>query len=159
MKNQADYSLYKCPYSHLEKDCGHELHGPEGSLDDNTNEPAYRVWCSCGFRGPAFCLDPEDLKLEEKALQPAVEADIDGKLYAINEAVNNHINDLIKYTLDLEYKLKASEERAKRLGEAIKKETNYLDDSHLGQIRRIKNIAIQALKDMGELCQGEEKTK
>ena len=39
MKNQADYSLYKCPYSHIEKDCGHELHGPEGY------ENTYGVWC------------------------------------------------------------------------------------------------------------------
>lgn len=60
MKNQADYSLYKCPYSHLEKDCGHELHGPEGY------ENTYGVWCACGFRGPVFCLDPDELKLEKK---------------------------------------------------------------------------------------------
>lgn len=25
MVNQADYSLYKCPYEHVEKECGHEL--------------------------------------------------------------------------------------------------------------------------------------
>jgi len=60
MKNQADYSLYKCPYSHIEKDCGHELHGPEGY------ENTYGVWCACGFRGPVLCLDPSDLKLEKK---------------------------------------------------------------------------------------------
>jgi len=59
IKNKADYSLYKCPYSHLEKDCGHELKGPEGY------EYAYGVWCDCGFRGPVFCLEPEELLLEK----------------------------------------------------------------------------------------------
>jgi len=54
-----DYSLYKCPYEHLEKDCGHELHGPG-------HEDVCGVWCKCGFRGPVFYLDPEDLKLEIK---------------------------------------------------------------------------------------------
>lgn len=60
MKNQADYSKYKCPYSHIEKECGHELHGPEGY------ENTYGVWCACGFRAPVFCLDPVELKLELK---------------------------------------------------------------------------------------------
>ena len=59
MKNKDDYSKYKCPYSHLEKDCGHELHGPEG------HEDTYGVWCACGFRGPVFYLDPKDLNLEK----------------------------------------------------------------------------------------------
>jgi len=58
MKNQFDYSKYKCPYSHIEKECGHELHGPEG-YDGNS------VWCPCGYRGPVFCLDPEVLGLEK----------------------------------------------------------------------------------------------
>lgn len=60
MKNKADYSKYKCPYSHLEKECGHELHGPEGY------ENTYGVWCACGFRAPVFYLDPVDLRLELK---------------------------------------------------------------------------------------------
>jgi hypothetical protein len=60
MKDQADYSKYRCPYSHIEKDCGHELHGPEGYAD------TYSVWCACGFRGPVFCLDPEELGLQSK---------------------------------------------------------------------------------------------
>lgn len=60
MKNKADYSLYKCPYEHLEKECGHELHGPEGYND------MHGVWCACGFRGPVFYLEPEQLKLERK---------------------------------------------------------------------------------------------
>jgi len=60
MKNQADYSLYKCPYEHLPKDCGHEIHGPEGY------ENIYGVWCACGFRGPVFYLNPDDLKLEKR---------------------------------------------------------------------------------------------
>lgn len=58
LKNQADYSLYRCPYSHVEKECGHELKGPEGYVD------SYSIWCACGFRGPVFCLDPKQLKLE-----------------------------------------------------------------------------------------------
>lgn len=58
MKNQADYSKYKCPYSHLEKDGGHELQGPEGY------ENCESVWCQCGFRGPVFYLHPVELKLE-----------------------------------------------------------------------------------------------
>ena len=60
MKNKTDYSQYKCPYSHLEKDCGHELQGPEGYED------VYGVWCACGFRGPVFYLNPVDLRLEKK---------------------------------------------------------------------------------------------
>jgi len=59
LKNKADYSKYKCPYSHIEKECGHELNGPEGFQD------SYSVWCACGFRGPVFCLEPKDLKLEK----------------------------------------------------------------------------------------------
>jgi hypothetical protein len=60
MKNKADYSKYECPYSHLEKECGHELHGPEGYQDE------YSVWCACGFRGPVFYLDPDELGLKLK---------------------------------------------------------------------------------------------
>ena len=60
MKNKIDYSLYRCPYEHLEKDDGHELTGPEGYED------TYSVWCSCGFRGPVRYLDPGDLKLIKK---------------------------------------------------------------------------------------------
>lgn len=60
MKNKADYSKYKCPYEHLEKECGHELKGPEGYED------VYGVWCCCGFRGPVFYLEPEDLKLDKR---------------------------------------------------------------------------------------------
>ncbi len=59
MKNRADYSQYKCPYSHIEKDCEHLLQGPEGYED------TYSVWCACGFRGPVFILDPEKLRLEK----------------------------------------------------------------------------------------------
>jgi hypothetical protein len=61
LKNQADYSQYECPYSHLEKECGHELHGPEGYSD------TYGVWCACGFRGPVFYLDPEQLGLKRRS--------------------------------------------------------------------------------------------
>ena len=64
MKNKVNYALYKCPYEHLNKECGHELHGPEGY------ENTYGVWCSCGFRGPVFYIDPEDLGLEKKATPP-----------------------------------------------------------------------------------------
>ncbi len=59
LKNRVDYSLYKCPYEHLEKECGHELTGPEGY------ENSYSVWCACGFRGPVFYLEPKDLRLEK----------------------------------------------------------------------------------------------
>ena len=57
---KIDYSLYECPYSHLEKEIGHQLHGPEGYED------VYSVWCTCGFRSPVFYLDPEDLGLKLK---------------------------------------------------------------------------------------------
>ena len=60
MKNKVDYSKYECPYSYLEKEIGHELHGPEGY------ENAYGIWCACGFRAPVFYLEPEDLKLKLK---------------------------------------------------------------------------------------------
>ena len=58
MKNKADYSKYECPYYYIEKECGHELKGPEGYQDTCS------IWCSCGFRAPVFCLDPEELKLK-----------------------------------------------------------------------------------------------
>jgi len=57
LKNRFDYSKYACPYSHVDKECGHELKGPEGYED------TYGVWCACGFRGPVFCLEPDELKL------------------------------------------------------------------------------------------------
>ena len=60
MKNKADYSKYECPYSHLEKEVGHELHGPEGY------ENCYGVWCACGFQAPVFYLDPDELGLKLK---------------------------------------------------------------------------------------------
>jgi hypothetical protein len=64
MKNKADYSLYECPYSHIGKECGHKLYGPEGY------ENTYSVWCACGFRGPVFCLDPVELQLKAKNNKP-----------------------------------------------------------------------------------------
>ena len=60
MKKKADYSKYECPYSHSEKESGHELHGPEGYQD------VYSVWCACGFRAPVFYLDPDELGLKLK---------------------------------------------------------------------------------------------
>ncbi len=60
MINKADYSLYKCPYEHLEKEEPHKLDGPEGYAN------VYSVWCTCGFKGPIFYLEPDDLKLELK---------------------------------------------------------------------------------------------
>jgi len=60
MKDRADYSKYECPYSHVKKDCGHNLHGPEGYQD------TYGVWCACGFCGPVFVLDAEELGLKLK---------------------------------------------------------------------------------------------
>lgn len=60
MSEKIDYSKYECPYSHLEKKCGHELHSPEGYQD------IYSVWCQCGFRAPVFYLDPVVLGLKLK---------------------------------------------------------------------------------------------
>ena len=60
MKDQTDYSQYECPYSHVAKDCGHELHGPEGY------EETYGIWCACGYRAPLFTLDPGRLRLHRK---------------------------------------------------------------------------------------------
>jgi hypothetical protein len=60
LRNPVDYSQYECPYTYLEKECGHELHGPEGY------ENTYSVWCACGYRGPVFYLDPVDLGLKKK---------------------------------------------------------------------------------------------
>lgn len=65
MKNQADYTQYRCPYEYIEKECGHELHGPEGYED------TYGIWCACGFRGPVFALDPQELRLAAKKPQEA----------------------------------------------------------------------------------------
>jgi len=58
VKDQFDYSKYKCPFEHVEKDCGHQLHGAEGYED------TYGVWCQCGFRAPVFTFDPKHLRLE-----------------------------------------------------------------------------------------------
>jgi hypothetical protein len=60
MNEKIDYSKYECPYSHLEKECGHELHSPVGYQD------VYSVWCECGFRAPVFYLDPVVLGLKLK---------------------------------------------------------------------------------------------
>lgn len=56
----VDYSDYECPYSHIEKDCGHKLESPKGFVD------TYSVWCACGFRGPVFVTDPIELKLKPR---------------------------------------------------------------------------------------------
>lgn len=69
MKNAADYNQYECPYAHLEKEFGHNLQGPEGFED------TYGVWCACGFRGPVFYLDPEQLGLKKKGLAPSTSAE------------------------------------------------------------------------------------
>lgn len=60
MKNKAYYNKYECPYSHLKKEIGHELQGPEGYQD------VYGVWCTCGFRAPVFYLEPDELGLKLK---------------------------------------------------------------------------------------------
>lgn len=60
MNNKFDYSEYECHFSHIEKDREHKLYSPIGY------ENTYSVWCTCGFRGPVFCLDPNDLRLEKK---------------------------------------------------------------------------------------------
>jgi hypothetical protein len=67
MTNKIDYSKYECPYSHLEKECGHELHSPEGYQD------VYSVWCICGVRAPVFYLDPEILGLKLKSTANVVD--------------------------------------------------------------------------------------
>lgn len=76
MKNKADYSKYECPYSHLKKEVGHELHGPEGY------ENCYGVWCACGFQAPVFYLDPDELGLKLKKVDmqegPILESGMNG---------------------------------------------------------------------------------
>lgn len=57
MKNKIDYSIYKCPYSYIEKDYKHELNGPEGYDTES-------IWCPCGYRAPTSIIDPAILKLE-----------------------------------------------------------------------------------------------
>jgi len=84
MKNPVDYSEYECPYSHLKKDCGHELKGPEGFQD------TYGVWCQCGFRGPVFYLDPKDLKLERKEIKIVL---LEEKIESVYEELHKKLND------------------------------------------------------------------
>jgi hypothetical protein len=87
MKNQADYSKYECPYSHIDKECGHELHGPAEEY-----EGMHGIWCACGFRGPVFCLDPVALNLnlktpsddkDKKFFDRAFFNDVTGKPYDV----------------------------------------------------------------------------
>ena len=92
MKNPVDYTLYECPYAHLKKECGHELHGPEGYED------IYGVWCACGFRGPVFYLDPNDLKLTKKD-NNAIHAD--GESRAVLEGVDYIVNQVDSETISL----------------------------------------------------------
>lgn len=60
----VDFSKYECPFSHIEKELGHELHEPDRDIDS--------IWCTCGFRAPLFCSDPEKLglKLKSAKLEP-----------------------------------------------------------------------------------------
>ena len=83
--NGVDYSKYRCPFDHIEKDCGHKLIGPEGYQD------AYSVWCACGFRGPVFALDPVALGL--RPIAPDVDAlglPADSAPETVAEAVETH---------------------------------------------------------------------
>ena len=59
-KEKVDYSKYECPYSYLERECGHKLHSPEGY------QYIYSVWCNCGYRSHVFCIDPKILGLKLK---------------------------------------------------------------------------------------------
>ncbi len=79
LKNKADYSQYKCPYSHLKKEFEHKLVGPEGY------EKTYGVWCQCGFQGPVFYLDPDDLRLEKIASEKIDMPGFNGTLEALND--------------------------------------------------------------------------
>ena len=94
MKNKVDYSLYECPYSHLEKEIGHKLHGPEGYED------VYSVWCTCGFRSPVFYLDPEDLGLKLK--KPSIE-EAKKELIEILDSLEGYL-DFKKYPNSLFWK-------------------------------------------------------
>lgn len=101
MKNLADYSQYKCPYSHIEKECGHELHGPEGYED------IYGIWCPCGFRAPVFYLDPSELGLELKVKETIAKStiitdDISSLLSDIEFWKKSMIpnNDILRYIIE-----------------------------------------------------------
>ena len=90
MKNKADYSKYECPYSHLEKESGHELHGPEGYQD------VYGVWCACGFRAPVFYLDPDELGLKLKNETPA-----EAKPVLADSAIRDALSKIMKVSASL----------------------------------------------------------
>jgi len=97
MKNRANYAEYACPFSHIEKECGHELKGPEGYED------TYGVWCACGFRGPVFILEPERLNLKrlskpsgEAMTKPLNEMSVEELLYyARNEGEFKEYREVI----------------------------------------------------------------
>jgi hypothetical protein len=95
MKNEADYSLYECPYAHIEKECGHKLEGPEG-FDD-----AHGVWCACGFRAPVFVLSPKALGLNKKDVEETAHVLVRLEVESVdcpNCSVYNHldVSDFIK---------------------------------------------------------------
>lgn len=102
MKNQDDYSIYKCPFDHVEKECGHELKGPEG-YDD-----VYSVWCACGFRGPVFCLDSEELKLK-------VKDNIGGKMNPPSEQIKEFIRENLKVVIEFESPYSPSNDQVVKL--------------------------------------------
>jgi hypothetical protein len=72
--NEFDYSQYECPFAHLPKDCGHELNSPYGFEDEEGL--GFRIWCSCGFRGPVLYLDPEQLGLKKRACKDGQKGEI-----------------------------------------------------------------------------------
>jgi len=69
MNDKINYSKYECPYNHLKKDNKHELHEPYKYYN------TAKIWCTCGFSGPDFILDPKEL-----GLKPIMNEEKDGRI-------------------------------------------------------------------------------
>jgi hypothetical protein len=63
------------------------LKGPEGY------ENTYGVWCECGFRGPVFYLEPEELKLKKKAHNVKIEGQAASGLSRSNAGLCGNITE------------------------------------------------------------------
>ncbi len=131
MKNQFDYSEYECPFSHVEKECGHELVGPEGY------ENTHGVWCACGFRGPVLCLNPEALNLPLKPMTKTEEKA--ARFYCIKQKGSEHWFNVFKFNT-------GDEKKDVFMGEVVKPLADMINASAPDKVVISRECALFAQK-------------